>query len=275
MNRSGITVILIALFFSVLLTGLVFKFQKQKNKPQQEATYTRILAATKNLNRGDVLTNTDIQWQAWPRTGMSSQFIIEKTRKIDDVVGAIVRTPINSGQPITDNMIVQKGNISPLASILKPGMRAFTIEVTKDSGGGGLILPGDTVDVLLTYASIKAETREKEYTGKTILKNISIMAVDQNITSTAVSSKDPSVKTVTLEVTPKQAEILAIGKSAGSLSLSLSGVVSSLDNNSQSKQTITYQEDVISSNHGKSVKPAHDTSGTQMTLIHGEKIEQK
>ena len=145
-----------------------------------------------------------------------------------DYVGSVVREPILAGEPIVARKIVRAGDSGYMAAYLEPGMRAMAIRVTVETAAGGFILPGDRVDVVLTRqldnnnngaTEGAASDRAKHATG-TVLENLKVLAVDQ---TTRAGDDEQSVvgATATLEVTPKDAELLALAKAEGELSLVL------------------------------------------------------
>lgn len=145
-----------------------------------------------------------------------------------DYVGSVVREPILAGEPIVARKIVRAGDSGYMAAYLEPGMRAMAIRVTVETAAGGFILPGDRVDVVLTRqldtnnngaTEGQARDRAKHATG-TVLENLKVLAVDQ---TTRAGDDEQSVvgATATLEVTPKDAELLALAKAEGELSLVL------------------------------------------------------
>jgi pilus assembly protein CpaB len=134
-------------------------------------------------------------------------------------LGAVVRTPIREGEPITLRKVVRAGESGYLAVVLGPGKRAASIPVSVDTGAGGFILPGDRVDVILTR---KLETGKPNalIVSRTILRNMKVLAIDQ----TTQTDKDAAAvigATATLEVASDEAETLAAAKAAGTLSLAL------------------------------------------------------
>jgi pilus assembly protein CpaB len=268
MNRLGITFIFIALIISLLVTGLVYKYEKQKHRKEvEEVSRIQVLVATKPLSRGETVDSSDVRWQVWPKAAVSPQFLIHGSRKIEDITGSLVRVPIDAGQPFTDALIVSKSHMSPLASIIRPDMRAFTIEMDKGNAVAGLLLPGDIVDVVVTYATMNSTTRDRAFVGGTILKNILVVGVDQDISSSgsgggSSSKSNNTTKSITLEVTPKQAEFLAVGKSMGTLYLSLANGVG--ESQESKKQTVTYQDDLMGNSDP-------DAGGGQISQIHGAK----
>jgi pilus assembly protein CpaB len=184
-----------------------------------------VLIAKKDLERGQLIAASDIEWQTWPKAATNSSFI-QKTAQpnaIEHFVGAIVREPVAAGQPIYDPMVVFAKGSGYMAAILPKGMRAVAMNVAPDSGAGGFILPGDHVDVVLTHHDKEAE-KENAGTEKilsdTILRNVPVLAADQTVEDKG-GQKVLLAKTVTLEVTPAQGEELELARVQGTLSLAL------------------------------------------------------
>jgi pilus assembly protein CpaB len=107
-------------------------------------------------------------------------------------------------------------------------MRAITVPVSAQTGVGGFVFPGDRVDMVLTQ-SVKGEDDDGPplKASETILKNIRVLATDQS-TETEHTPDGKTVvrdfRTVTLEVTPKIAEKVAVAQTIGTLSLSLRSI---------------------------------------------------
>ena len=105
-----------------------------------------------------------------------------------------------------------------LTDQLDKGKRLFGLTVNAESLAGGFILPGSTVDLIGTkrLANNNIETQ-------TVLENIRVMAVGDKST---INEKQGDVRhsivenTVTLEVSPEEAQILAMWKSVGEIKLS-------------------------------------------------------
>lgn len=141
-----------------------------------------------------------------------------------DYIGAVVREPILAGEPIVGRKIVRAGDSGYMAAYLEPGMRAMAIRVTVETAAGGFILPGDRADVLLTRevktpgAGGGSETTK--FVAATVMQNIKVLAIDQN-TRAAENEQAVVGATATLEVSGRDAEVLALAKSEGELSLVL------------------------------------------------------
>ncbi len=194
--------------------------QQQQTAPEREAK--RVLVAKQDLEVGQLLKPEDMRWQAWPDETLAPTYMVEGERKLEEFVGAVVRTGLAAGEPLTDRRMVKPGDRSFLAAVLEPGMRAISVSVNATTGISGFVFPGDRVDVLLSH-SIKDEDAEGETVVRrateTVLTNVRVVAVDQRTDDT--DPKAVVAKTATLEVTPKQAEIVAVVSEIGKISLAL------------------------------------------------------
>lgn len=133
--------------------------------------------------------------------------------KVDQVVGLIALQKVISGEILLKEHFADRNSGSTLAAIVKPDMRAVTVRVDDVIGVAGFLMPGNHVDVVAARVeNQRAETR-------TVLRNLNVLAVDQ----TASQDKDQPVlvRAVTLEVTPKQAEILVKAREEGRIQLTL------------------------------------------------------
>ncbi len=188
--------------------------------PAPVETATRILVAQGTLAAGQFVRAENLRWQAWPTAGIAAGYAVEGKSRIEDLIGAVVRIAINDGEPVTDGRIVRPGDRGFMAAVLTPGYRAITVPVTVSSGLAGFVFPGDRVDLLLTM-SVQAEDKAKlqRHASETLLTDLRVLAVDQRADD---QNKEVVVaKTATIEVTPKQAETIAVATDLGTLSLSL------------------------------------------------------
>ncbi len=189
-----------------------------------------VLVAKNNLNRGDVIAGNQIGWQVWPKASANGNFVVKSARPdaVKDFTGAIVRVPVAAGQPIFDPMVVLAKGSGFLAAILPKGMRAVAMDISAESAAGGFILPDDHVDILLTRHDKAAEkiTGTEKIVSDTILRNVRVLAVDQAVEEKA-GQKVVVGRTATVELTPQQAETLAMSRQLGTLSLSLRSLVNS------------------------------------------------
>jgi pilus assembly protein CpaB len=189
-----------------------------------------VLVAKADLSRGQVIGDGDVDWQSWPTAAANPSFIKKPERPdaISQFVGAIVRVPVATGEPIREPAVVFAKGSGFMAAILPKGMRAVSMEVSAESAAGGFILPDDHVDVMLTRRDKAAEkvTGVEKYTSESILRNVRVLAIDQAVEEKA-GQKVVVGHTATVELTPDQAETLALSRQLGSLSLALRSLADS------------------------------------------------
>ncbi len=200
---------------------------------ERTAAKTRILVADRPLPRGATITSGSMTWRPWPEDGILPNYIVQTPQAGDletQFIGSMVLTGIGEGEPITAKKVFKRGDAGFLAGTLAPGMRAVTISTSATTAAGGFIQPGDRVDILMTLdvsrdaADMKEDSgliagRILRYVAETFLHDIKIIAVDQDIAGGG--DKVKIGKTVTVEVTPHQVEVIEVAKRMGKLSLTL------------------------------------------------------
>jgi pilus assembly protein CpaB len=184
----------------------------------------QVLVARANIPLGQLATESHFRWQDWPKDGVGSAFITKsnKPNAMKDYTGAISRVPILAGEPITDNKLIKAGTGGVLAAILPPGMRAISTKITEASAVGKLILPNDHVDVILIRRA-RGRTGGEEHVSDTLFLNVRVLAIGQTIEAKE-GKKGSEGNVATLELTPRQAELLALANSMGEISLALRSV---------------------------------------------------
>ena len=225
MSARSIMLIAAAL---LLVVGTVFvarawlDSQRQVAAPAPEPKkeqVLRVLVAEVALPAGTFLKEEHLRWQPWPSdTQVPESYLVRKTTDPADLFGAVIRRGISAGEPITTGRIIKPGDRGFMAAVLIPGYRAMSIKIGADSGVAGLVFPGDRVDIILTH-SLEKKDGEQHRASETILKNVRILALDSRVDD--VTGQPKLAKTATMELTPKQVEILSVARELGRLSLSL------------------------------------------------------
>jgi len=226
MNRSRVIILVVAAVAAgvaaLIVRGLLGGGTEKGNAalpPPQVAT-SEVLVASTNLDSGTPLTVDAVRWQSWPTKAVDSSYIVQNA--LPDlgkyVDGAVVRSPLIAGQPITNSNVVHAADSGYMAAMLDPGMRAVSINVSTESVAGGFILPNDRVDVIVTQ---KISDSPAVFSSKTLLSSVRVLAIDQNIAQQKDQKAIESPRTATLELTPSQAESVARAQAAGTLSLAL------------------------------------------------------
>lgn len=185
---------------------------------------TDVLVASSDLPVGTMLKEGDLRWQPWPSDYVPAGSVTRGGKEsLGDFTGAIVRTGFLVGEPIRQEKLVRANSNAFMSAILPPGMRAVAISIdTRGSNtAGGFILPNDRVDIIRTYRDEEAAKGGGEgQSTETLLQNIRVLAIGQNVQDKD-GEKVVTGETATLEVTPTQAEMLALAQKTGQLSLAL------------------------------------------------------
>jgi pilus assembly protein CpaB len=228
MKAARIVVLAIAVGaggIAALLAGRSEKPAPVKQPALPQVASVDVLVAKDNIAVGKTLSPSDVQWQPWPASAKTGNFIRKNDRPdaIEKLNGMIARAPFVTGEPIREAKLVNAKGSGFMAAILPSGMRAVSTQISPETGAGGFILPNDRVDVILTRQQTTGAAGSQRQTSETILNNIRVLAIDQN-----VQEKDGQKvvvgKTATLELSPKQAETLALAQHLGSLSLALRSI---------------------------------------------------
>jgi len=185
---------------------------------------TQVLVAAKAIGLGSSPTEPSFRWQEWPTGAVSPQFITHRLRPnaMRELKGSIARVSIIAGEPITEKKLISAGKGGVLAAILPAGMRAISTRITEQTAVGKMILPNDRVDVILTQRK-RDKSGGEQHVSDTLFRNIRVMAIG---TQLEAKEEETSSKgnVATLELTSKQAEMLALANAMGEISLALRSI---------------------------------------------------
>ena len=181
----------------------------------------------RSVSQGDFIRNGDLKWISLDpgQTSVPSWAIRRDDTQSEDFDGALVMSDVKHDDFVNRNIILlpQEGRF--LASVLLPGKRAVSIRIDAVSGNSGLVQPGDRSDVILfTQLDSKGQDTHSGHIAKTILENVRVIAVGSKIRQFEEGDEESDShagNTATLELTPRQAEIVTIAQQMGTLSLSL------------------------------------------------------
>ncbi|MEA2960699.1 MAG: pilus assembly protein CpaB [Alphaproteobacteria bacterium] len=191
-----------------------------------------VLVAAKELNFGALLGDGDMSWQAWPNTGAGKGVFIRKSDNptaLADVKGSLVRGTFLAGEPLRRDRLVKGPTAGLMSTMLSPGRRAVAINIDSQgaTSAGGFVLPNDRVDVVRTYRddeATKASGSDVVVT-QTILSNVRVLAIGQNVQNKGSEGAVVVGSNATLELDPKQAELIILAQRTGQLSLTLRAMV--------------------------------------------------
>jgi pilus assembly protein CpaB len=190
-----------------------------------------VLVAAHAMPAGTLLRAGDMAWDDLPADAVVGADIVRGTASETDFIGAATRRAFAAREPLTAAELAKPGDREFLIAALGPGLRAVSINVDAVQSTAGLVMPGDRVDVILTQSFTPQSTDAAHRSvGETVLRDLRVIAVDQTISPagkpTDVRNALGEVhlpKTVTLEVTERQAAMLLVADQLGKIQLALRG----------------------------------------------------
>ena len=179
--------------------------------------------------------------------------------KIDEnLIGRVVVTSIAPRDPVTEVKLAPVGAAGGLSSMIPEGYRAMTVAVNDVVGVSGFIMPGTLVDIVVVITPPKGSGNE-EMISKIVLQNIKVLASGQNIDKPKNDREvERAIKAVTLQVTPEQAEKLALASSEGRLQLVMRNSVDQADEQTagaNKRSLLTGERAMIAPDPGTSSAP--------------------
>lgn len=291
-----ITAILIVIV--IICTGFFAMFAKQLATEKREMVLDEhgdmvkakemvsVLIANMNLPAGTELGKRSVKWVQWPEDNIYPDLVTggdEAT--IVDMIGMLTKRGFMKGEPIIQTKLFKKEDATFMAGMLNSGMRAVGIKIDTKDWGTGFIMPGDKVDIILAAKVNKPNSSDDEIdddepelvyknASETIIRNVRVLAVDQDIADIDAEAK--VVKTITLELSPKQAEALALAKEIGEVSLSLRSLHE--DPNSSEHTRIPFTSDIELSAamnaaiNGGEAMYSTDTSAKRVKIYRGDQV---
>lgn len=190
------------------------------------APKTALAVATVRLAEGTLIKDDDLSWREVLESDVKKG---EVTRaEAQRLNGAVLRHAVDEGMVITQRDVVFPDAPGFLAAALQPGMRAVSVAIDDVSGNAGLTLPGDRVDLILTHNLGGGDMRSgpPRVASETVLAAVRVIAVGQALRApepdnAAAKAGGGAARTVTLEVTPRDAESVTVASRLGQLSLAL------------------------------------------------------
>jgi pilus assembly protein CpaB len=210
-----------------LSSGLVKpKIVVSQAAPVVQEKMDQVLVASMEIPVGTQVTMDKLRWQNWPTASVSPLMLTKgnSPQGLEEITGSIARAPTLDGEPIRKDKMIKGANGGFMSAILPTGMRAVAINIVSSGAktAGGFVLPNDRVDIIRTGRD-EENTKQRQtdiFTSDTILQNIRVLAIGQNVQERN-GEKVVVGETATLEVDPKQAELITLAQRTGDLALVL------------------------------------------------------
>jgi pilus assembly protein CpaB len=190
-----------------------------------------ILVAARPIASGTLLRSQDLAWKDVPAGTVAPDNVLRSPTSETEFLGAVARRDFPAGDSLVASGLVKSSDRGFLAAALAPGKRAVSIAVDGPQSDGGLVQPGDRVDLILTQSfGLETANTEHKTVGEIVLTDLRVIAVDQWLSTVAkpvidekrLGAADSQLpRTVTLEVDDIQAERVQVAVQLGKIQLSV------------------------------------------------------
>lgn len=220
MRRQTLIALGIALVLGILAVYLanVYLTRTEARADAVQTGMTKVAVAAVPLDYGIPLTPDKVKFVDYPVASLPPGAFRNWNQMVPAGKQRIVIRPITMNEPILASKLAGEGMGASIAYLLPDGMRAAAVRVNDVSGVAGFVQPSDAVDVLITR-EMPGTGGESRQATDVLLQNVRVIAIDQN--AQGADGKPILAKTATLEVTPTDAQKLALAQQVGSLSLVL------------------------------------------------------
>ncbi len=214
-RKMIIVVLLVAIALGVIATFSIWNYlrSKQQEVERSKVEMTEIVVAAETIPLGSTMEERQLKKIRWPIADVPPGAFADTGL----LVGRTVVSTVFKGEPLMEGKLtsgdVRRGT---MAYIIPEGHRAMAVAVNDVAGVAGFILPGSAVDVVVT-----TQGSGNQRISKIVLQNLRVLAVGQKMEEK--EGKTLQVPTVTLSITPADAEKLALAGNVGTLQLLLRG----------------------------------------------------
>lgn len=216
-NKKAVVTLVASLVVSILVVWGAIHWGMNKYNNMLADSNMSVVVAAGNLRAGNRLGPEALKVVDWPKSNP-----IEGTSAEPNLlINRVLVTNLSQGEPVLQRMLAPLGSKAGMSALIPQGMRAVSVHVTDVTDVAGFALPGNYVDVLVT-----TEDQNKNMISKIVLERVLVLAVAQE-SVVKDESKAKVVGSVTLQVTPDQAEQINVAGSLGTLSLVLRNQVDS------------------------------------------------
>ena len=206
---------LIAISFGLLAAYGIFSFLRQQRLESERfrSSLQDVVVTTKDVPSGTTLTSDMVKTTSYLRSSIPPGAF----SSLQQVTGKIAKTTLTAGEPILPSRLGDKAGLTVL---LTPGHRAIAVRVNEIIGVSGFIVPNDRVDVIALVAPPSATNEAAKQISKIVLQNKRVLSVAQTVNEPK-DGKPQVASSITLELTPEEAEKLSLASIEGQIVLAL------------------------------------------------------
>lgn len=195
---------------------------------QEQINSVDVMVAREYIPVGTRISPELVDYRPWPEHLVLGEFVQTDGKGDGDVMGNIARSEFQVGEPIIMSKLANPEDPSFLATRLEEGMRAITIPVDSISGVAGFIYPGDRIDILVTHGVEFGMPNDNglqptEAVTELLIPDAKVIAVDKS-TSIESGAGPVDASSLTLELSPKDAQRIRLAQDKGRLTMLLRAV---------------------------------------------------
>lgn len=244
--RGNRRFILLALVLGLMGAGLVY-VATSRNSTSETTTTAGAAENAVLVAKSDIAARTTVTADM-----VEVRLVSDDARSVlaytspDQVVGLVTRFPIAANEQVLSSKVVDlsggtAGTDRTLSYIIPEGKRAFAISASEIQDVGGLLLPGDYVDVVVLYdieftGLDGGRATEDNFLAHTLLQNVEVLSVSQVVADIVPEAEpsesgqrvrnsdarpNPGAATITLAVTPEDAQLMYLAEANGRIRLAM------------------------------------------------------
>jgi len=222
MRTRSVLLLVVALGCGLVASIGITQVMARRGAGQPAKDAASIFVAQEDIPMGDPISPQLLQLEEWPKDKIPPSALA----KIEDVENRRPKSIIFKGSPILDNQLWPKGKDSGGAQPYIPkGYRVVAVKVDDVIALGGILRPGDRVDVLVCVKLVPSQGTPQDEV-RTFLQDIKVFGINEVFESDAAGGdkKLSGARTVELLLTPKQVQAVTLASELGKIRLSLRGL---------------------------------------------------
>lgn len=210
LRQRLLPVLAVALAVGLVTSYLVYTSVKAGADPHRDTAEVAVAAV--NIAIGEALTPQHLRVVRWPKASLPPTTVAS----VKTIEGRLAKSSFFPGEPILESKLAPAGQGGLMPMMVPAGKRAVTIKVDEAAQKSGFLLPNSRVDVLVTM-SRDGVGGGKE--SRVVLQDVTVLAADQTVETK--DNRPVTMTTVTLALTPAEAERLALAQNEGKVNMAI------------------------------------------------------
>lgn len=218
MNVKTWAPLVVASVLGIAAAKFAFDMTGNSTPAQAKAVETNkvsIVLAAGDVPPGTALTSEHVKTAEVEKSVVPSTALQDAT----SAIGRVTLVKLSAGTPVVEDVLAPSGSTAGLSALLPAGSRAITLRIDEITGVGGFLVPGCRVDVVSTLGGSSGE----EPASVTVVQNVPVLAVGGRYAPGQPRAENEPISSVTLVVTPEQAQAIDLVASTAQTRVVLRG----------------------------------------------------